>query len=51
MKLKNGQDKSKIALNGRILLGRPRVYRRCSAIEEDGGCKHKHKRSETVSTK
>jgi hypothetical protein len=33
--LKNGQNKSKIALNGRVLLRRPRLYRSCSAIEEE----------------
>jgi len=27
--------KSKIALNGRILLRRPRLYQSCSAIEEE----------------
>jgi hypothetical protein len=28
-------------------LGSPGLYQRCSAIEEEGGCKQKHKHSET----
>jgi hypothetical protein len=30
-----GQNKSKIALSGRILLRRPRLYQSCSSIEEE----------------
>jgi hypothetical protein len=33
--LYSGQDKSKITLNGRVLLRRPRLYHSCSAIEEE----------------
>jgi hypothetical protein len=36
MELVNGLNKSKTALNGRILLRRPRLYHSCSAIEEEG---------------
>jgi hypothetical protein len=35
MKLIKRQNKSRITLNGRILLRRPRLYRSCSAIEEE----------------
>jgi len=33
MKLKNGRNKSTIALNGRVLLRKPRLYRSYSAEE------------------
>ena len=33
--LRSGQNKYRTALNGRILLRRPRLYQSCSAIEEE----------------
>ena len=36
MRLENGQNKSRIALNGRVLLRKPRPYQSCSAEEEEG---------------
>jgi hypothetical protein len=41
-------DKSKIASNGRLLLRKPRIYRSCSAEEEDGSRLDKYGDKKTV---
>jgi hypothetical protein len=43
--LRSGQNKSRIALNGRILLRRSRLHQSCSAIEEEDSLEREYTES------
>jgi len=51
MSLRSGRSKSRIALSGRILLRRPRLYQSCSAMEKEEKKKRRRRRRRKRSRK